>query len=268
MEMQDDDPDALKIVLNIAHLRFEAVPQSLDFKQLLSLAILTDKYQATRVLRPWIADWTMDLTRFVGKPGYEECAWIAWEFGLEVEFEHIVTYLILHAKVDHEGSCLVDDEYLESKQLPSGLIESILDVRYTTIERLLGIPYDYMGRVENKEHAAGLCRLSKAECTALSFESLMLGLKSLELGLSQPDTCDITSSISELARGLAMISIYRYEDGHHRYRHYSDDSHDECNIQGDLRERVKKVLEDVPSGMTENHRNHIRTQVHLLRGRS
>ncbi|KAK3616282.1 hypothetical protein LTR56_026057 [Elasticomyces elasticus] len=205
MEMQDDDPDALKIVLNIAHLRFEAVPQSLDFKQLLSLAILTDKYQATRVLRPWIANWTMDLTRFVGKPGYEECAWIAWEFGLEVEFEHIVTYLILHAKVDHEGSCLVDDEYLESKQLPSGLIESILDVRYTTIERLLGIPYDYMGRVENKEHAAGLCRLSKAECTALLFGSLMLGLKSLGLGLSQPDTCDITSSISELARGLAMI---------------------------------------------------------------
>ena len=122
IEMLDDDPSALEIILNIAHLRFEAVPQSLGFEQLLSLATLTDKYQATRVLRPWISLWMMDISRFVGKPGYEECAWIAWEFGLEVDFERIVTHLILNAKTDKEGRCLVDDECLIGKQLPSGMI--------------------------------------------------------------------------------------------------------------------------------------------------
>ena len=120
--MEDDDPAALEILLNITHLRFEAVPRSLDFEQLLSLAILTDKYQATRILRPWINDWTMDLRRFIGKPGYEEWAWMAWEFGLEVEFERITTHLVLNAKVGDGGSHLVDDEHLEGKQLPSGLI--------------------------------------------------------------------------------------------------------------------------------------------------
>lgn len=94
--------------------------------------------------------------------------------------------------------------------------------------------------------------------------SLMLGLRSLGLGSCRPDTSDILSSISELAHGLLGISIYGYESCGHHYRHYNEVTHDACNIQGELRARIKKVLENVPSGMTEDHQRHIRIQYALL----
>ena len=43
----DDNSISLSILLNIAHLRFKKVPESLDFDRLVNLTILTDKYGPT-----------------------------------------------------------------------------------------------------------------------------------------------------------------------------------------------------------------------------
>ncbi|KAK7734345.1 hypothetical protein SLS57_000038 [Botryosphaeria dothidea] len=50
--LPDDDPEGLAILLNIAHFRFERVLMVLTFHGLLHVAILTEKYRATKMVRP------------------------------------------------------------------------------------------------------------------------------------------------------------------------------------------------------------------------
>ncbi|KAF2135482.1 uncharacterized protein K452DRAFT_195140, partial [Aplosporella prunicola CBS 121167] len=96
----EDNPEALALLLNIAHLRFTEVPTKIDFKLLVHLAILTDKYGATKCIRPWIKKWMDDLEHLIHFSGHEEWLWIAWEYGNLEQFERILTRLFRDVEVD------------------------------------------------------------------------------------------------------------------------------------------------------------------------
>src|SRR4051794_19273983 len=72
----EDDIEALSIILYIAHLRFDKVPSGLEFDQFLSIAVLTDKYQATHLVRLWLLNWINHLEHLVDTDGYKEWLWI------------------------------------------------------------------------------------------------------------------------------------------------------------------------------------------------
>ncbi|GME62712.1 hypothetical protein GTA08_BOTSDO02876 [Neofusicoccum parvum] len=67
-----DNPSALAILLNIAHLRFKEVPRTLSFDDLLEVSVLTDRYGATTLVKPWVADWIKSLENTVEQYGNEE----------------------------------------------------------------------------------------------------------------------------------------------------------------------------------------------------
>lgn len=52
IDFGDNNAAALEILLNIAYLRFKKIPNKLEYRQLLALSILTDKYQATPLIIP------------------------------------------------------------------------------------------------------------------------------------------------------------------------------------------------------------------------
>ena len=52
MDFPEDDPDALLCVLRIAHLQFRRLPKTLNYAQLLNLAIICDKYDTVAIVRP------------------------------------------------------------------------------------------------------------------------------------------------------------------------------------------------------------------------
>lgn len=52
IDFRDNNAIALEILLNIAYLRFKKIPNKLEYRQLLALSILTDKYQATPLIIP------------------------------------------------------------------------------------------------------------------------------------------------------------------------------------------------------------------------
>lgn len=81
--LPDDDPEALRIVLNIAHMHFDLIPKVLTFKTLLGVAELTEKYGTIKILRPWIKEWLKAVEHLVEKPGYEE--WLFYCMGLRRE---------------------------------------------------------------------------------------------------------------------------------------------------------------------------------------
>ena len=75
-DFPDDDPDALLCVLRIAHLQFRKIPKTLNYAELLNLAILCDKYDTVAIVRPVSSSLTrdpvylrFDVMRHAGKRG-------------------------------------------------------------------------------------------------------------------------------------------------------------------------------------------------------
>ena len=60
IDFPEDDPDALLCVLRIAHLQFRKLPKTLDYAQLLNLAIICDKYDTVAIIRPVSSSLTRD----------------------------------------------------------------------------------------------------------------------------------------------------------------------------------------------------------------
>ena len=56
--LEEDDPDALVIILRIAHLQFEQVPRSIGYSHLLEIAIICDKYDTIKLVGPWYKVYT------------------------------------------------------------------------------------------------------------------------------------------------------------------------------------------------------------------
>ena len=81
----DDNPDALLILLNAAHLRYAQVTATLEFQELYDVAVLCDKYDAAQLVQPWIKHWARHITQTslseVGWDRVEKSLFIAWTFG-------------------------------------------------------------------------------------------------------------------------------------------------------------------------------------------
>ncbi|RYP23530.1 hypothetical protein DL765_001044 [Monosporascus sp. GIB2] len=61
VEVPEDDPEAMLIILNILHNRFGGVPKgekAMSIHSLYRLTVLTDKYGLTSLLQPWAQTWT------------------------------------------------------------------------------------------------------------------------------------------------------------------------------------------------------------------
>lgn len=107
VSLPDDDGDALSILLNIAHLNFEKVPDGLKFRKLLAVSVLTDKYGATKLVRPWVKAWVGQQIHKLEAFGHEEWLWMAWEFGLQCHFDTLVATLTRNARLENGRCCIL-----------------------------------------------------------------------------------------------------------------------------------------------------------------
>ena len=101
----EDDPDALLLVLRIAHLQFKQVPTSLLYNQLLNVAIICDKYDVVGLVRPWYHMWEEPLKLSACKPAHEEWLFIAWTFGDTPTYKSLARSLVLESTINDLGQC-------------------------------------------------------------------------------------------------------------------------------------------------------------------
>jgi hypothetical protein len=120
--LPEDDLNALTILLWIAHLHFNKVPARVDFEELVAVAVLTDKYQATQMVSPWLSGWVENLKDTVCKDGYEEWLWIAWEFGLADVFGRVASKLFWESKTNANGDCVTAKGKILAKNMPPEII--------------------------------------------------------------------------------------------------------------------------------------------------
>lgn len=115
-----DESGGLKILLNIAHLNFDWVPQELVFEDLLAVAVLTENYGTTKLVRPWVKKWLQSNASLVDEPEYEEWVWIARAFGESEVFEKLSRRLALERSVNQGGKFVTpQDKALD----PAGLTD-------------------------------------------------------------------------------------------------------------------------------------------------
>jgi hypothetical protein len=118
VELPDDDPGGVILILAIAHLRFYDLPATLSLSTLNELATFCDKYDAINLVRPflshWVEPWIYGIDDKYLKDGNEQWLWIAWVFGLHDEFCTLANQLqqtmsITEGKCVSKGGVILDD---------------------------------------------------------------------------------------------------------------------------------------------------------------
>ena len=113
VELPDDDPKSMLIILNIIHGYFCEVPEggreTMPLHDLYRLTVLTDKYDLTLLLSPWAKTWVMHVNKRLDTSTTEDsalafcclekCLWVSWELGDEQMFRKAYIHLVLNTRM-------------------------------------------------------------------------------------------------------------------------------------------------------------------------
>jgi hypothetical protein len=99
--LPDDDPDAMLLVLRVAHVQFQLLRKSLTNEMMYELAIVCDKYDCVELLQRWLVHWTKQWSESALSANTTVPAgapFICWIFGLEKPFSRVMQLLTLSTK--------------------------------------------------------------------------------------------------------------------------------------------------------------------------
>jgi hypothetical protein len=91
--LPEDYPDAMLLVLRVAHLQFQLLPKTINNDLLYQLAIVCDKYDCVELLQQWLELWTKHLK--IGSINHGGIPFICWTFGLEDTFSRAMRRLTI-----------------------------------------------------------------------------------------------------------------------------------------------------------------------------
>lgn len=133
VELPDDNPKSMLIILNIIHSCFSKVPVggkgAMTLRDMYRLTILTDKYDLTPLLVPWAKTWMVSIRDTANRVsernhpilcGFERCLWVSWELGDEQLFRKAYIHLVLNTSM--KAGLLVDGQS-NSQLFCSGILE-------------------------------------------------------------------------------------------------------------------------------------------------
>jgi len=89
INLEDDDPDAMEIILSVLHYKDFVRFERLDAEQLAAVAKQGDKYLCNSALKPWIPQWFAHLEKEGGNLKLGMLLVAAYFFGAGNAFENI-----------------------------------------------------------------------------------------------------------------------------------------------------------------------------------
>lgn len=108
--------------MRIVHSQFKEVVQKLTFRQLIDLALTSQRYATNHVLIPFLSKWTEPYRQKILSPGKEEWLFVAYQFGYENDFRILAKHLALNCSVDEEGKLIGTNGKHISGVAPPGAI--------------------------------------------------------------------------------------------------------------------------------------------------
>ncbi|KAK4151623.1 hypothetical protein C8A00DRAFT_35716 [Chaetomidium leptoderma] len=143
--LPDDDPDGLRIILNVIHQDLEAVPKVVSFELLFQLIELSDKYNMVASLKPFWRDWNRQhiLRDFSGvdpaQLGHQ--IWVSNTLGDRYGYRKAIMAFVTRTATNDQGQLrltgfenynLYQDIYLESLEV----LEPIRQARLAILEEI------------------------------------------------------------------------------------------------------------------------------------
>ncbi|SMR64264.1 unnamed protein product [Zymoseptoria tritici ST99CH_3D1] len=259
--LEDDDWGALEVVLRIAHLQFNKLSE-LDLEDVLDLALLTDKYQATAIVGPWISGWLEKTWKKASIKDRIQNFWIAWEYGLLEDLKDLGRTMIMGTELNEDCTTLLFNRKPLPENLPPGLAKSIFDSRAHVIAQLTQAVRNYALQCFRPGKNISFCLMNINACDMAICGSLVRGLQ--DLNLYPPESAHrVTRSVLGLSAALKNLRIFNSEEtsssGGYKF------SHDACNPKNTIRERVTAIVtSEVPSALMMPHLTHLQRQRSLL----
>lgn len=101
LPLPDDEPAAMKILINIIHGRMKLIPSKIDLELFTQLAILVDKYHCVEVVCPYHEIWTNTMQACASTCG-NMARWlcIAWQFEMDAKFHEASTWIETYGTCD------------------------------------------------------------------------------------------------------------------------------------------------------------------------
>jgi hypothetical protein len=112
VELPDDDPVGIKVLLHIIHSNYELVPPIVNLQYLYKILVVSDKYDMTHLIRPWANAWFKPFAKVELGPSSYLLFRVAWGLGADDIFKQLAVKMCLECKLSPEG------ELLDARELP------------------------------------------------------------------------------------------------------------------------------------------------------
>ncbi|KAI1397247.1 hypothetical protein F4819DRAFT_490701 [Hypoxylon fuscum] len=261
VELPEDDPASLAILIRIAHGRFSEVPKVLPIDRLYTLTTLTHYYDATEALVPWIDTWLASVDDILRDSNMlmPKLLWITWEFGRKSLFR------ITARRILTEAPASLLESYSPSKglQMPPDIIERIIDIRVHTIRAFLEVFRDLVAKLLVVDENPRWCRhasyMGHHRCESMILGSMTFCL--VKAGLwPLPEATEVEESSVDLYTKLMNLVIHDIG----RPSPKSPEDHSECNPTEYLMGQMKRIINEVADPVTDAHWRHLEIQERKL----
>ncbi|KZL75673.1 nuclear pore protein [Colletotrichum incanum] len=105
VHLPDDQPNPMRLMLEIMHGDFGQVPETMDLPILHTLLVLMDKYDTISLTRPWARTW---LTSAKTSGDHAKLLSVAWILGDMELFSTTTSYLVQSSTINEEGDLIID----------------------------------------------------------------------------------------------------------------------------------------------------------------
>ena len=107
INLWDEEVNVIRIMMQIVHLQFLKVPETLDWADIVNLTDFVARYDNHTLLAPYIDRWLTPYKERLLEQGYEEWLLVAHQFGYETEYLELAKYLSIHCRADPTGAHLL-----------------------------------------------------------------------------------------------------------------------------------------------------------------
>jgi hypothetical protein len=140
----------LAIFLHICHGQLHRVPKTLPIEDLYDLTVLTNYYDGTQILGPWVNDWMASIEDDAreSQTALAKAMWIAWEFGRKDLFMRIAHKLLLET----EGPLGANDDEFQDLRMPPDIMGMFHTMARSSSEPQPLIPKTRENRYDSDKH--------------------------------------------------------------------------------------------------------------------
>ncbi|KAF8861571.1 hypothetical protein BDZ45DRAFT_774059 [Acephala macrosclerotiorum] len=244
IDCRDDDGFALLILLRIAHLKFDEVPNTLPVNTMFNLALLCEQYLCTNLVKPWLTKWFVDAPKRSVTGWPEPWLYSAYTFGSVAGLEQVARRITVEATLPSGGELTVfkDKQRKTCREIQEPLPSGLLDYQRASkkydkkqskhsLQSLIGTLTNSVELNSDHVHGSLQCKTVGGDIETLSYAIANLGNK-------------IWTNIAEV--------------------HYLEDKygggecfHHEACFKGTYDKEVKYIMENIRSPVLASHRRHM-----------